>query len=93
MCQKNKGLHNKIDKCMKPLINWFNEQDYFTIASCCGHSVYPMTIVVKFMVNGKPRYLEILSGIEIKRTRNFYKRDKEGYYFIPECVKKPWQHF
>jgi len=32
--------------------------------------------------------IEVLSGTYIPRTRNIYKRDKEGYYYIPE-VSKP----
>ncbi len=59
--------------------------DVNTIASCCGHGKYPMTIVAKFNNDVQP-YVEIMSGISIPRKRNFYKRDKQGYYFIPETI-------
>ncbi|KKL89042.1 hypothetical protein LCGC14_1918600, partial [marine sediment metagenome] len=33
-------------------------------------------------------YVEIVSGIPILRKRKFYKKDKQGYYFIPEVIEK-----
>jgi len=33
------------------------------------------------------RFYELISGKEIPRKRNFYKKDKEGYYYIPETVE------
>lgn len=61
---------------------------YFKIyedeASCCGHSVYPMTIVVKYRKNGIAYYFELLSGVSVFRIKKFYKKDKNGIYYIPE---------
>ena len=85
MCKKLKGIHNRIDKCMKPLIEFLSEHDFHTVACCCGHNKYPMTIVVKSEYYQK--YYELLSDIDIPRKRNFYKRDKQGYYYIPEVIK------
>ena len=91
MCRKNKGLHNRIDKCMKPLIEFLSKHmsDYPCVACCCGHGKYPMTIVadIRKTYLTKPKYVEIFSGIEIPRIRNFYKKDKQGFYFIPETIK------
>jgi len=56
-----------------------------TLASCCGHGKYPMTIVIKGIL-GYP--LEIFSNKTILRKKKFYKKDKDGYYFIPETIKK-----
>ena len=53
------------------------------VACCCGHKKYPMTIVAK---DGNGMVLELCSGIYLKRKRNFYKRDKQGYYYIPETI-------
>lgn len=89
MCKKLKGLHNRIDPCLKPLLKWLKREGYYIVASCCGHSVYPMTIIVRSRRNGIANYGELLSGVTISRTRKFYMKDKQGYYFIPELnIKK-----
>lgn len=88
MCKKIKGIHNRIDKCMKPLIKFLNDGGYKTIACCCGHNKYPMTIVVKsemFPENGYA--FEILTSTYIPRKIKFYKKDKQGYYYLPEVSK------
>lgn len=85
MCKfVNNTKHSRIDRCMKPLIKYLKDNDYWVVACCCGHNKYPMTIIVKGMRNGIANYGELLSGINIPRTRNFYKKDKQGYYYIPE---------
>jgi len=56
----------------------------FLVACCCGHGRYPTTIVVKY---SSGRIREVLSETDIPRTRNFYKLDSEGFYYIPEVVK------
>jgi len=53
-----------------------------TVACCCGHGKYPMTIVCE--MNGE--YFDIVSDIEIPRSKRFYKKDKQGYYYIPETI-------
>jgi len=84
MCKKPKGLHNRVDKCIVNLIDFMKVKGgkIQPIASCCGHGKYPLTIVV---TNGKINW-ELLSNKIIPRKRNFYKKDKDGYYFIPEVV-------
>lgn len=91
MCELKK-YHNtsntQIDKCMRDFIKWLSEK-HRIVACCCGHNKYPMSVVVKegrLDDNAKHYfvYLEIFSQIEIPRKKNFYKRDKQGYYFIPE---------
>jgi len=87
MCKKTKyhGTSNtRIDKCMKPLIQWLKSCDYDTVACCCGHDKYPMTVIVKEMRTGIPKYWELFSDTHIPRNRKFYKKDKQGYYYIPE---------
>ena len=73
----------RTDKCMKPLIEFLWHKDINTRACCCGHGKYPMTIVVWIEDDG---FYEIVSGIKIPRETKFYKKDKQGYYFIPEVM-------
>lgn len=80
--------HNKqnIDKCMKHLVNFINEQTNFkTIMCCCGHGKYPPSLIVIGCTN---RPFDIFSGVYFKHDqKRFYKKDKEGYYFISEVTK------
>lgn len=81
------GFKNvRVDACLKPLIPFIDSllKNCFLVACCCGHDRYPMTIVAKYR-SGRIR--EILSGTDIPRTRNFYRLDAEGFYYIPEVSK------
>jgi hypothetical protein len=55
-----------------------------TVGSCCGHGRYPLSIIYKTAMN---EYYELISGQRIMRTRNFYKKDKDGFYYIPEALE------
>ena len=92
MCQKRssvKGLvllnHEskwiRLDPCIRHLVSSLSWHGYHTVGSCCGHKKYPMTIVCKTKTN---RFYELISGKDIPRTKRFYKKDKEGFYYIPE---------
>jgi len=86
MCEKLKGLHNRIDMCIRPFIlnlNLMRDKSFKILACCCGHNKYPLTIVVS---DGK-KIFELVSGKAIPRTRNFYKSDGKGFYYIPETMK------
>lgn len=84
MCKFSKSGLKRIDPCMRKLIEQINKfMPGKTLACCCGHGKYPMTIVMQ--ENNGLRF-ELLSDIEIPRTRRFYKKDKQGYYFIPEVL-------
>ena len=75
----------RVDKCMVYLIRHINEyMPCVTLGCCSGHGIYPMTIVVQ---ENKGLRFELLSNITIPRTRRFYKKDKEGHYYIPEVIK------
>lgn len=86
MCKfnpKNKG--KRIDKCMVKIVKLINEATkYRTLACCCGHHYYPMSIVV---TRGYGSPIEYFSGVIIPRKKRFYFRDKRGVYYIPEVVK------
>jgi hypothetical protein len=82
--KKNQGRY--MDKCMVRLISMLNSMfsnDFKTISCCCGHGKYPKTIIIK---NSTGNVFELFSNKPIIRTRRFYKRDKKGYYYIPEVI-------
>jgi len=89
MCKKtkyHKTSNTRIDECIRPLIKWLKDRYYKPISSCCGHGKYKMTIVVRARGNRDFIY-ELFSGKALFRTKKFYKRDKQGYYYIPEVHK------
>jgi hypothetical protein len=67
---------------MKEPINLFQIMGYHTLACCCGHNLYPRTVVVE--KNGLP--YEFYSGQFIPRKKRFYRRDAQGIFFIPEVT-------
>jgi len=93
MCQKRsttrvqvKDKTVRVDACMKRVIGAVNRiPGVNTLACCCGHDRYPMSIVIQYEDTGERR--ELFSNTFIPRTRNFYRTDKDGFYFIPECLK------
>ncbi len=74
----------KIDECMKMVVSILNNNGIKTVACCCGHGKYPMTIVAQ--IKGFP--VEIFSGRRIPRYKKFYKKDKKGMYYIPESIEE-----
>ena len=92
MCKKTnyKTPNTRIDKCMKQFINSLDtvmQSNFQIVACCCGHGKYPMTIIVKRnFFQEQVEYYELVSGEKIPRTKRFYKRDKQGYYYIPEVL-------
>lgn len=88
MCKKKqfKYCPSEIDDCIKNLIRHLNVQGITTIASCCGHGRYPLTILIR--TNDTGEGYDIVSGTYIvKRKNKFYKKDGDGYYYIPEISK------
>jgi hypothetical protein len=75
----------RVDACLSNLIEVLDAKGMKTLASCCGHGKYNMSIVFEFP---KGHIWELLSGVAIPRTKRFYVKDKEGYYYIPEVVKR-----
>ena len=86
MCKKKqfKYCPSEIDECMKHILEHIHGN---VVACCCGHGKYPMTIVKVMGFANYPYFLEIVSGKVIPRKKKFYKKDKEGYYYIPETQK------
>ena len=85
MCKWSKYGDTRIDPCMRSFIRNLNQgfnNTYTILACCCGHGKYPMSIVVR---NKRGTIFELISNRDIPRIRRFYKRDKQGHYFIPEA--------
>jgi hypothetical protein len=77
------------------LLNPYLNYKLKVVGCCCGHGKYHKTIVLKEIANNSKRevdvYFEHFRKVVIERTRRFYKKDSEGYYYIPEvsvnCTK------
>ena len=87
MCKWTKNGNKRIDHCMRSAIKSlsiiFKHCNMKILACCCGHGKYPPSIVYQI-----PKYnnaiFEVFSGLLISRKTRFYKRDKQGYFYIPE---------
>ena len=87
------GPHGRyIDKCMVDVVRGLRRQGIETLGCCCGHGVYPRTIVIEYVDSGLTiEYYSMKSLTDQQgksRTRNFYKMDKNGLYFIPEISQE-----
>ena len=85
MCKLNKkNGGRRIDPCMKELIKNLNLYTTLNIVSCCcGHGKYSLTLLIKF----DEEIIDLFSGKVIPRKKRFYKKDKQGCYYIPEVSK------
>ena len=72
----------RADGCLSYAISNLNFLGIKTLSCCCGHKKYPMTIVVETKLGN----LELFSGFYINKKIKFYKKDEQGYYYIPEVV-------
>ncbi len=90
MCKKKqfKYCPSEIDECMKNLIEILRARGVRTLSCCCGHRRYPMTIIIEQGLETQTYALEIMSDKVIPRKKKFYKKDKQGYYYIPEVDMK-----
>ncbi len=90
MCEWKKHGDTRIDPCMKRLVEFINkETNFVTLMSCCGHGKYQPSIVMIDTRTAEfcnaPQELFSNTWFEHNQKR-FYKRDKEGYYYIPEIL-------
>lgn len=77
--RKINGIIKRLDSCIADLIVDMNNEGVKTIASCCGHGIYPITIVYRAL--GEVR--EFRSGVIFPKNRKyFYKMDSKGFYFL-----------
>lgn len=78
--------HIRVDSCIRHLPYVLSNSGFDVVASCCGHGKYPLTIICKNKRRTKNNHYDLISGKDIPRTRNFYRLDSEGFYYIPEVV-------
>lgn len=76
-----------IDPCIRNLIERLNQHGIKTVSSCCGHGVYPMTIICVENMMGHDCYFDLMTDLPIAKHSRFYKRDKDGYYYVPEVLE------
>ena len=84
MCSKKPYCSREVDSCIQPIVKAINQLNGFrTLSSCCGHNIYPTTIIIK---DKSGNITEFFSGskLEYRKRNRFYKKDKFGIYFIPE---------
>lgn len=91
MCQKKSYCNREIDKCIQSDIVYINKAGFKTVLSCCGHGKYFTTIVIRRKDNTCFEFLTDtpLNNYNLKKDKRhntYYKKDSEGYYFIPEAV-------
>lgn len=85
MCKKLPYNNPRIDKCMREIVDTINKKGvYRTLSSCCGHGKYPKTIVVRDRFTKEILEYFSKTPLDTKKRNRYYKRDKEGFYFIPE---------
>ena len=70
----------KVDSCIAPLVAMLNLIGIRTLGACCGHGKHKPSIIIE--IKGKKQ--EYFSKKTILRKKRFYKKDIEGYYYIPE---------
>jgi hypothetical protein len=92
MCDKRSTVNLKlssektvrVDPCIREHIAQMNKNGFETLACCCGHGIYPRTVVVKVPSGKIAVFYDPNTLVYIPRTRNFYKKDENGFYYIPE---------
>lgn len=89
MCKFNpKNDSRRIDPCIKGMIEQLNamlNKEWEILSCCCGHGKYPLSIVCQHKMFKAP--FDLVSNKNIHNKKKFYKKDKQGYYYIPEVLK------
>ena len=73
---------------MKKYIDFLVELNLIPRACCCGHGKYKKSVIIETTnIKGEVTNYELFTGKIIPRKKRFYKKDKQGYYYIPEVIK------
>lgn len=95
MCRKRNSVEAQVrghilrlDPCIRERIVIMNNEGLETVGSCCGHGVYPRSILVRTTSGKVFAFIGRRRPILISRTRNFYRMDKNGFYYIPEAKQR-----
>lgn len=79
---KNKAI--RVDSCLRETIKILNNH-FETVACCCGHNRYPVTILAK-RPDGK--IYDVCSGAVINRIKRYYRKDADGFFYVPEVCSE-----
>ena len=91
MCELEKYGTTRIDPCLVVDIKLINAWGFFrTLSSCCGHGKYPETIIVIDKKNQNVFEFNSYTflGKGKRKGNRYYKKDIEGFYFIPEVMSQ-----
>lgn len=86
-CDKLPYRNPRVDACLPPVIERIRAEGFKPVASCCGHGMYPATVVVRCPDGSMMEYFTKVI-LPFKKRHRYYTRDDEGYYYIKECNKK-----
>ena len=76
--RKVRGKIVRLDSCITEVVADLNKLGMPTLASCCGHGIYPPSVVIKIDGGIEDFYSKkVLTG-----QKYFYKTDSKGFYFI-----------
>lgn len=87
------GKSISVDSCLANDVKEINERSgWKTRGSCCGHGKYHKSIVLISRRFPERGMREFYTGVPIPRKRNFYRKDADGIYYLPELplVKDSW---
>lgn len=96
MCEWHKYGSFRRDPCLVDKIKQINKAGpYKTLSSCCGHGIYPETIVI--MYKKSKLVIELHSGTVLgagplknklgqRKGNRYYRRDDNKVFFIPEVM-------
>lgn len=86
MCDKIEYGTFRIDPCLEKKIEMINSiSGVKTLASCCGHGKYSPSIIIKNDF-GIVFDFYTLKEIPEKKRNRYYRKDNQGFYYIPELI-------
>lgn len=87
MCEKKPYCNREIDACLKKTVKRINKySQYKTLLCCCGHEKYNPTIIIQHKQTKDIFELFTKLPLPFRKRKRYYRKDKEGFYFIPEII-------
>ena len=86
------GKSISVDACLQATVQSLNDDAVRTLACCCGHGVYPPTIVcivngVVFEFNSRTALREFYRSGRGRKMFVFYRTDEDGMMYLPEVCE------
>jgi hypothetical protein len=87
MCEKKDIRNPELDCIAEEVLAIIDLEKFKGIMSCCGHGVYPKTLIVKNIYSGF--IFDIFSGAGMRKntTEPYYDKDSLGYYYNKESME------